>query len=193
MEIKSNLNGRRVGLLVVQGFSHDHNSHHYWNCLCDCGNTKVVRGSHLYTKAIKSCGCLIRRQGKDCPAFRGYEEISGDFLHSIRYGAKTRKIEYNLKSKYLWDLFIKQKRCCALSGVPLTFEGGSTENRYAATSKKTASLDRINSTRGYIEGNVQWIHKDLNWMKQSLDEPRFVEWCRKVADYSRLQKLQLSV
>ena len=184
MEMKVDLMGKRVELLTVQGFSHTTKSgHHYWKCLCDCGNTKVVRGNHLYTKAIKSCGCLKKRRGKNCPAFRGYEEISGDLLHTMKTGAKSHGHLWKVTPKYLWNLFIKQKRCCALSGVPLTFEGGSIENRYAATSKRTASLDRIDSSKDYTEGNVQWIHKDLNLMKNTFSTPVFVEWCRKVTDY----------
>lgn len=185
MEIRKDLTGFHSGLLEVMGFSHDSKSgHHYWKCKCECGNTKLVRGSHLYTKSIKSCGCLKNRRGKNCPAFGGYEEISGDLLHTMKVGARNRKHEWKITPKYIWDLFIKQNRCCALSGVPLTFDGGSIENRYSATSKRTASLDRIDSTRGYIEGNVQWIHKDLNLMKNTFSIAAFREWCKKVVNYS---------
>lgn len=58
------------------------------------------------------------------------------------------------------------------------------KNRYATTSKRTASLDRIDSTRGYVVGNLQWIHKDLNLMKNTLPTSLFIEWCKKVSNYS---------
>lgn len=49
--------------------------------------------------------------------------------------------------------------------------------------KTTASLDRIDSTKGYIHGNLQWIHKDLNQMKSNRTQDEFLEWVRKVYSY----------
>lgn len=47
--------GIRSGLLVVLERS-DIKSH--WLCLCDCGNTKNVRGDHIKRGITKSCGCM---------------------------------------------------------------------------------------------------------------------------------------
>ncbi len=49
----------------------------------------------------------------------------------------------------------------------------------------TASLDRINSNFGYIEGNVQWIHKLLNNTKNKMHNEDFINWCIKIADFCR--------
>lgn len=192
--IKVDLTGKRVGKLVVTGYSHNHPKHKYvkfWKCKCDCGNEKIVRGSHLYNNAIKSCGCLHRRTGKDCPAFGGYEEISGDFMSIIRRGAKSRGHEFSITIEYLWKLFESQKRKCALSGMPLSFGDGRRTNCYAATSKRTASLDRIDSARGYIEGNVQWVHKCVNLMKQDLPEADFILWCNRITRHIRGKNFHL--
>jgi hypothetical protein len=32
--------------------------HSYWNCVCDCGTTRVVTGHHLANNKTSSCGCL---------------------------------------------------------------------------------------------------------------------------------------
>jgi hypothetical protein len=39
----------------------------YWECLCDCGKTTVVRSSNLRDGSIKSCGCLLRVKGTPKP------------------------------------------------------------------------------------------------------------------------------
>lgn len=30
-----------------------------WRCLCDCGNEIIVRGAHIRSGSVKSCGCLL--------------------------------------------------------------------------------------------------------------------------------------
>jgi hypothetical protein len=47
----------------------------------------------------------------------------------------------------------------------------------------TASLDRIDSSLGYVRGNVQWLHKDVNWMKNTLDQDRFIELCKAIVNH----------
>jgi hypothetical protein len=74
--------------------------------------------------------------------------------------------------KYAWDLFEQQGRKCALTGEPIELQRG--------TSPFTASLDRIDSDIGYIEGNVQWVHTDINIMKGVLSEARFCKLCEMV-------------
>jgi hypothetical protein len=60
---KQELAGRRFERLtvisratVMQGYNS------MWNCICDCGQQRLVRGSHLISGAIKSCGCLSREK-----------------------------------------------------------------------------------------------------------------------------------
>ena len=44
-----------------------------------------------------------------------------------------------------------------------------------------ASLDRVDSSKGYTEENVQWVHKDIQRMKSDLSPKRFTELCQLVA------------
>lgn len=57
---KLNLTGERFGRLIVEEQAgKDSSGHSTWLCRCDCGNTKVARGSHLKRGYIQSCGCLV--------------------------------------------------------------------------------------------------------------------------------------
>lgn len=49
----------------------------------------------------------------------------------------------------------------------------------------TISLDRIDSTKGYIEGNVQWVHKSVNIMKSTLTQEQFINFCKLVAENNK--------
>jgi len=34
-----------------------------WDCLCECGNMKQVRGTHLRNGDTNSCGCIVKKHG----------------------------------------------------------------------------------------------------------------------------------
>ena len=48
----------------------------------------------------------------------------------------------------------------------------------------TASLDRIDSSRGYVIDNIQWVHKDINWLKNDWSQKEFIELCSRVANHN---------
>ena len=56
------LAGKRFGRLYVLSLDErprrSHNRH--WQCVCICGATTVVRGSHLRSGSTVSCGCIRR-------------------------------------------------------------------------------------------------------------------------------------
>lgn len=136
----------------------------YYNCLCDCGVEKIISHSAIERQNQRSCGCLAKelaktRSQKNSPHWRGCGDISGHHIASLKHNANRRNIEWNLTKEYLWELFEKQKGVCALSGPPLSFPEKYANGTY------TASLDRIDSLKPYIEGNVQWVHKHVNCMK----------------------------
>jgi hypothetical protein len=110
--------------------------------------------------------------------FTGYEEISGEFWSSIKIGAKVRCIDFSVSIQDIYEIFIKQDKKCSLSGINIWMNRTSKEN-------KTASLDRINSDLGYVYGNIQWIHKDINKMKNDYEQNYFILLCKKVADYEK--------
>ena len=174
--------GKPFGILTVVSHSHRGKSYkHFWNCKCQCGNTKTIQGSSLLRGRTVSCGCLKKRRGKDNPSWRGYGDLSGEFIAGFKAHARRRNIPFSVSNKYLWDLYRKQNGKCSLSGVSLSL----VEPRYFGVYQRTASLDRIDSTKGYIEGNVQWVHKTINLMKLDLSEPEFIKWCQIVINNSK--------
>lgn len=151
-------------------------------CRCKCGKRRIVFGDHLVKGRSKSCGCSPAT-GSAHVQWSGYGDISGDYWHQIRRCASRAKgrsynIEFCLTIKYAWRLFLRQKRRCNLTGVPLQILAVG----------RTASLDRIDSKRGYVPGNVQWVHKDVNMMKGKFLQTRFIEVCRQVTKHATKAK-----
>jgi hypothetical protein len=153
-------------------------------CKCDCGNIKITNLLSIQSNNTKSCGCRRHRSGKNSPYFEGYEEISGKFFSHIKRTAaggtnKHKRLckNFELTIEFLWQLFIKQNRKCALSGLDIKFHSNHLFQ------DGNASLDRINSTKGYTEDNVQWVHKTINMMKNKLSESEFITLCHKISHY----------
>jgi hypothetical protein len=170
--------GNKYGELIVKGeHSKDHNGHIKFLCECVCGNDHIANGSHLRRLNITHCGCKSKK-GKDHPLFSGNEDISGNWWcnHIIRASnGKYRKEKIvSITPKYAYDLYIKQNKRCVLSNI-LIFINDKTDYN-------TASLDRIDNTKGYIEGNVQWVHKDINMMKRIYNQDYFIKMCTLVSN-----------
>ncbi len=137
------------------------------------GRTKtsvIAKAMHLGVRS----GYKYKRK-KDNKQFTGYEQICGGFWTRIQDGARERDFEFSITIEYAWEKFLSQNDKCALSDVAIAFPSS------CSVSDGTASLDRIDSTKGYIEGNVQWVHKDVNKMKWDLSERQFIEYCRSIA------------
>lgn len=148
-------------------------------CLCDCGKECTKRLDGVKSGRVISCGCAVTDKGRFMegnlnPAFAGEGEFSASKFADIKRNASRRKIQFNVTIEFCWQLFLDQDRKCNLSGVDLYF------GPYSHPLKTNASLDRIDSSKGYIAGNVQWVHKDVNLMKRAFDQKYFLEMCRKI-------------
>lgn len=150
-----------------------------WKFVCDCGNEIEVIGSKAVNGYKLSCGCS--RKGPGHFGWTGYKGIPGKFLSTIIRSARVRGHVYNVSLEYLWELFLTQDGRCAFTGIPITFK-----NAYENT-PQTASLDRIDSSKGYEEGNLQWVHKNINKMKNTLADVHFISLCSAVHRWCTLE------
>lgn len=167
---KQNLIGKIFGKLTVIGAAPYRNTDPgpYWKCKCECGNITEVRTRSLIDGITKTCGSISHK-------WKGYEEISGKYYAALKSGAKCRNIIFTVTIEEMWDKFLSQNKKCPLSGEILTFNKNSRDRN------GTASLDRIDSSIGYVSNNIQWVHKDINKMKNNFSTARFLELCRMVS------------
>lgn len=110
---------------------------------------------------------------------RNKKTICGDLSvgqwHQIFNNAKQRKIPLEITPQDIWNLYEQQNGKCSLSGVDINLK---------TIYEITASLDRIDSSKGYTRDNVQWLHKTINIMKNSLNQADFISICEKVCLYN---------
>lgn len=169
--MKKDLTSKTFGHLYVIGVADvSRNGHYRYHVRCTCGTEKTVLGTHLIQGNTTHCGCSKRKPRN----WKGSGSVSATYFNSVKRGAdggKGRKpIPFDLSIDYIADLLdVKQRGKCALTGLVISIKD------------KTASLDRIDSSLGYVKGNVQWLHKDVNMMKRHYSQGYFVYLCGLVA------------
>jgi len=145
-----------------------------WNCELQlaikrnscCKSCRTVR-------ANKSLNRKNRLQ--DNPHWLGYEEIPFSWFskYFLRQG-KSKKRTGTITIKDVWNLYVKQNKHCALTGLPISF--AKTETGISA------SIDRIDSSKEYDIENIQLVHKDVNLMKNKFSQDYFINICKLVAN-----------
>lgn len=132
-----------------------------WELRCQCGATGRQTTGQLRFKNSHSCGC---------DRWTGAGAMPGKYWKSVLQKARMRGIEMQLTPDEAWAVYQSQDGKCALTGWGISFGN-----------EMTASLDRIRSSEPYRVGNVQWVHKNVNWMKNRFSQERFIEVCHAVA------------
>ena len=138
-----------------------------WKVQCSCGSISETTAYNLvYGKTTGCPKCYGKRHtGCNNSNWKGFGNIPSTLWGRILNGAKYRNLQVEVDIEYLDNLWKQQDGKCALSGVDL-----STEDIFDNPAwSDTASLDRIDSTKGYIEGNLQWVHPVVNIMKNRFE------------------------
>lgn len=190
----NDLTGERFEMLVVEERVRRENRSGrtvwVWRCRCDCGKTREVITATWNRGHARSCGCHVgaTRQriikslsGKNSKLRKGFEDITGSVWRRILETSAHRKkrVPFTVTIEDVWSLFVQQNRKCAITGVDLYFAQTTFE---LENGLNTASLDRIDSDKGYELGNVQWVHTIVNRLKWDMPQDKFIKWCKLVAD-----------
>lgn len=89
---------------------------------------------------------------------------------------KKHNIPFNLDLEYLWSIYPKNGRCPILGYKMIPSFGKIGGNKYSP------SLDRIDPSKGYVKGNVEWVSFLANKMMSDAtgkDLIRFSKWINK--------------
>jgi hypothetical protein len=145
-----NLVGRRFGRLVVTSLQGKSGRYWYWNCQCDCGQTRAIPGAALRNENSKSCGCLR------------LETLNRPRTHGGKSGGIMKRA---------YRAWRAAKNRCYYSGNAAYKHYGERgiimcdrwKNDYAAfledmgePEDQTLELDRIDPNGNYEPGNCRW-------------------------------------
>lgn len=108
------------------------------------------------------------------------DQIPLALFNLIKASAAARALDFAVTAQDLADLFTAQHSRCALSGDVLEMR-----RKKAGRWIGNASLDRIDSSKGYVKGNLQWVTKAVNFAKQQQSQKEFIDMCKKVASHRK--------
>lgn len=159
-------------------------------CKCDCGYEKLVYCLTLIKGQSTACfNCGHGNKGESNAKWKGYKEVPGSFINRITSRSKKSNREVEINAKDVYELWIKQNKKCALSGLPIDFTNVNKGTPDKPWSKYdlicTASLDRIDSNKGYTKDNVQLVHKDVNMIKKEYDQNYFLKLCQLISENNK--------
>lgn len=144
-----------------------------WNVECfNCGEKRFInRKDHAIRLSLNKCKKCSNKSNHPQGEYKG---IRVSFFNKFKLGADNRGLDFEIDIEFISKLAESQNYKCKYSGLDLIFNGDFKNI--------TASIDRIDSSIGYLKDNVCWVHKDINMMKQQFTEYRFIEMCKLVAD-----------
>lgn len=135
---------------------------------------KFRNGKEGRCKKCKSNQSKFARIQKD-----GNEKINRMILErflSARDRARRNGQAFSITRNDLQNLIIKQNYKCSISGIDLKFElskGRVPEN---------CSIDRIDSSKGYTNENIQLVCMAINQMKSDLKMEQLLFFCKKIIE-----------
>jgi hypothetical protein len=91
---------------------------------------------------------------------------------------KLRDKEVNITLDDLLEVWEKQNGVCPYTGLSLIHP----KNAKNHSMLYKASLDRIDSSLGYIKGNIQFISATANFAKGNMSHSEMIDFCKVIAD-----------
>lgn len=176
-------------------YSNDNRS--VWTMQCSCGEVQDILAKSLRRTKSPRTSCslcarkeagILRMMNQKNHKKRGSHSGVGDLTRtqylSIKRGAIQRNILFDVSIEFLWKLYLEQGGLCKLSCLPIIIPELITVGKQSRSPRcdNRASVDRIDSSMGYTETNVQWVHKDINIMKNSHEQNHFINLCRLIVN-----------
>ena len=94
---------------------------------------------------------------------------------------RQRNKDFDLTLEYLKELWESQNGICPFTGFELearTYDGKSDN----PLNIKSASLDRIDNSKGYVEGNVRFVSVMFNFARNTFSDEEVIEFAQAVVN-----------
>jgi hypothetical protein len=160
------------------------------SCVCkNCGLefekpiTEIRRNEKLNRPNFCSRKCVGKNNIKNLKNVKNKYKISNhsnnrnDLYTKFRYHFRNIQSRNKVVEITIEDLINRweyQNGICEFTGVNLILSSYSKVQKNPIYS---ASLDRIDSDKGYVVGNIRWVSRSINYMKNNMTDDMVWELC----------------
>ena len=100
-------------------------------------------------------------------------------LKMLRSRIKDRPRDFNLTLEYLKEIWDEQEGKCPFTGFDLELR---TYKYDSQLNIKSASLDRIDNSKGYVQGNVRFVSVMFNFARNKFSDEEVIEFAQAVIE-----------
>ena len=138
--------------------------------------TEIRRNEKLNRPNFCTRTCVGKHNSNNFGDKRSVYDISkhsgnrNDIYTKFKYhfrNIKKRNQEINVTIDDLKKQWEIQKGICPFTGIILEI---SSYSKIKKNPIYSASLDRIDCTKGYVNGNIRWVSRAINWMKNDMSD-----------------------
>lgn len=134
---------------------------------------KLLKEYKRRSKKDPSCKFYCSKNCRnECSQTDEYSPFRTFFFYAKK-NARLKKINFDLDLIYIKELWETQNGKCVYSKVPMRLFPTTTKARGIPNA---ASLDRIDSSKGYVKGNVHFVCLSINYAKHTFEEIEFVNF-----------------
>jgi hypothetical protein len=141
------------------------------------------------TEFFCSRTCAAIKNNKDNPRPGNPENLRADnrrdeytpfrwYVLRSEYRDRNKGYGCNLTVEYLKSLWDLQKGICSFSNWSLILPQDS--DGWLEFKPNNASLDRIDNSKGYVEGNVRYVALMANYARNLFSDEQLIDFCKAV-------------
>lgn len=175
---------------------------------CDCCGSQFKRRKYdsdynIRLKRAQYCSRICagkanfanipeQKKNRSTTHLRGLNPRADQFTGFREYLIRARNRKHKQLLITLVDLkeqWIAQSGKCPYTGIELVHP---TSKKGFKDKIRTASLDRIDSTKGYIKGNIQFVSMCINYFKNNMTHEQMIDVCKQIAIFWQNQTVNAS-
>ena len=164
---------------VIQPKIHlDDRGRAFVRCRCSCEAEEMVSCHHLISgrsTRCKTCNYNLREFNKN-PHWRGIGETPASIITKASSSAAASNKPFYIDTNYANTLYEDSNKTCMFTGMSISHQDD------------TARLIELDKERGYVEGNVAWVHKSMEPLLRSTSPNELIQLCAKMAKHYKPQE-----